>query len=210
MLRRITSLGTLGGGRAGVGGTEAQDAAGGRRRPKCCSPLQVLDGFGLLQEPAADHAGDRRRQDRRRQAQRREPARLLRSCRCAARAQPAHAKEPAQAPAHPARGRRAARLRRRHRPAPQAAAADGRHGAPVRRHPGRAAAAGRRLAMMRRAAPRRRACCAAVAASVPALARGALTSTASAPGAASPPTQAPRCAAIQATAKVTFGYVRDR
>ena len=87
MLRRIASLGSLGGGDGRTWPATARMPAP-PATADVLAPLQVLDGFGLLEEPAADHAGDRGRQDRRRQAERREPAGLLRSRRCAACAQP--------------------------------------------------------------------------------------------------------------------------
>jgi hypothetical protein len=51
MLRRITSLGRLGGATEAAGGTEVQDAAGAAATADVLSPLQVLDGFGLLASP---------------------------------------------------------------------------------------------------------------------------------------------------------------
>jgi hypothetical protein len=50
MMRRITSLGRLGGASQAAGGTEVQD---GEAAPTAdvLSPLQVLDGFGLLRSP---------------------------------------------------------------------------------------------------------------------------------------------------------------
>ena len=52
MLRRIASLGKLGGG-ARSAGRRRQGRHVGRagRRPRCWRPLQVLDGFGLLKNP---------------------------------------------------------------------------------------------------------------------------------------------------------------
>ena len=50
MLRRITSLGNLGGGGQESRGTEARDA-GSAPTVEVLSPLQVLDGFGLLKNP---------------------------------------------------------------------------------------------------------------------------------------------------------------
>jgi hypothetical protein len=50
MLRRITSLGNLGGGGQESRGTEARDA-GSTPAVEVLSPLQVLDGFGLLKNP---------------------------------------------------------------------------------------------------------------------------------------------------------------
>ena len=80
------------------------------------APLQVLDGFGLLEEPVADDAGHRRGQDCRCQAQCREPARLLRSRRRAACAQPDDAQEPAQAAARRCRWASSAASTRATRP----------------------------------------------------------------------------------------------
>ena len=88
MLRRIASLGRLGGGEAGQSWPATGESDARPATAEVLAPLQVLDGFGLLQEPATDDAGDRGRQDGRRQAQRREPAGLLRARRRAARAQP--------------------------------------------------------------------------------------------------------------------------
>jgi hypothetical protein len=50
MLRRITSLGRLGGAPEGTGGADVQDAAA-TANADVLSPLQVLDGFGLLKNP---------------------------------------------------------------------------------------------------------------------------------------------------------------
>ena len=50
MLRRITSLGRLGGAPEGAGGTDTQDATAAATAD-VLSPLQVLDGFGLLKNP---------------------------------------------------------------------------------------------------------------------------------------------------------------
>jgi uncharacterized protein DUF4159/aerotolerance regulator-like protein len=49
MLRRITSLGRLGGAPEGAGGADMQDTA--VANVDVLSPLQVLDGFGLLKNP---------------------------------------------------------------------------------------------------------------------------------------------------------------
>ena len=156
MLRRIASLGGTGGaGEALVGDGKGADVGRAGRRRGAGAPAGARR-LRAAQEPAADDAGHRRGQDRRRAPQRREPARLLRPCRRAARAQPDDAQEPAQAAAVDADGRRAPRLRGRHRPADQAAAAHDRAGAAVRRHRRRAAAAGRA------------ACCSAAAPHAPA------------------------------------------
>jgi hypothetical protein len=50
MLRRITSLGRLGGAPEGTGGADVQDTAA-TANADVLSPLQVLDGFGLLKNP---------------------------------------------------------------------------------------------------------------------------------------------------------------
>ena len=50
MLRRITSLGRLGGAPEGTGGADVQDTAA-TANADVLSPLQVLDGFGLLKDP---------------------------------------------------------------------------------------------------------------------------------------------------------------
>jgi uncharacterized protein DUF4159/aerotolerance regulator-like protein len=50
MLRRITSLGRLGGAPEGAGGADVQDTAAAANAD-VLSPLQVLDGFGLLKNP---------------------------------------------------------------------------------------------------------------------------------------------------------------
>ncbi len=141
MLRRITTLGKLGGG----GGESLAE----RRHRRCGRRGGAFAIAGArrvrpAEEPAADHAGHRRVQDRRRQAERGEPARLLRPGRRAALAQPHHAQDDPEARGKPARERGAARLRGRCRAASEAAAADCSDGAAVRRHPGRADPAGGR------------------------------------------------------------------
>ena len=50
MLRRITSLGRLGGAAEAAGGEDVQDTAAAANAD-VLSPLQVLDGFGLLRSP---------------------------------------------------------------------------------------------------------------------------------------------------------------
>ena len=50
MLRRITSLGRLGGAPEGTGGVDVQDTAA-TANADVLSPLQLLDGFGLLKNP---------------------------------------------------------------------------------------------------------------------------------------------------------------
>ena len=131
MLRRITSLGSLGGGATGVARRRRE---GCRQRPGGRSAVAPASArwLWLPEEPAADHAGHCGCQDRGGQAQCRESAGLLRSGRGAARAQFAHAEKPAETAAQPAHRRRAARLRGRRSRARQAATADGSHGSAVR------------------------------------------------------------------------------
>ena len=208
MLRRIASLGGTGGaGEALVGDKGA--ASDAPAAAEVLAPLQVLDGFGLLKNPPPTTQAIARRQDRGSAPQCREPARLLRPGRRAARAQPDDAQEPAEAAAVDADGRGAARLRGRHRAADQAAAAHHRAGAAVRRHRRRAAAAGRRAAVRPPRRTRRhgragglRAAAALLTLLMPC--RRPEHAQSPAP-AARPRTDDGR--AIQATAKVTFGYV---
>jgi Domain of unknown function (DUF4159)/Aerotolerance regulator N-terminal len=56
MLRRITSLGRLGGAPEGSGGADVQDTAAAANAD-VLSPLQVLDGFGLLKNPSPTTQG---------------------------------------------------------------------------------------------------------------------------------------------------------
>ena len=209
MLRRIASLGGTGGGTGealvgdGKGATSDAPAAA-----EVLAPLQVLDGFGLLKSPppTTQAIAAAKIADAKPSAE--HPPGYYGPAGAPALAQPDDAQEPAEAAAGDAAGHRAPRLRRRHRAADQAAAADHRAGAAVCRHRGRAAAAGRRPALRppRRRAPARPALAAF------AIATGAMLLLADPAGAqthARPATEsrADDGRAIQATGKVTFGYV---